>query len=123
MNLSRLSLSSLLSILLLDAFYIMLISKNMFGAMMRSIQGTPIKPKYLAILITYIFIFISYFYFIILKRGSVQDAFVLGVTTYAIYEFTNYSIFTKWSPTVAIMDTLWGGILFSLTRFITSGFY
>ena len=123
MNKLNLSLSSLFSILLLDAIYIMLISKNMFNTMIRSIQGLSIKPNYLAIFITYVFIFISYFYFIIWKHGSIQDAFVLGLTTYAIYEFTNYSIFTKWSPQIAIIDTIWGGILFSLTRYITKSLY
>ena len=114
---------SFLVILLLDSIYIMLLSKNMFNNMMRAIQGTNIKPKYLAIIITYVFIFISYYYFIILKHGSIKDAFILGITTYGIYEFTNYSLFNKWNPTIVIIDTLWGGILFSLTRFITKGFY
>lgn len=123
MNKLNISIISFLSILLLDFIYIGFVSQNMFNIMIKTIQGSVIKPRYLAIFITYIFIFMSYFYFIILKRGSVQDAFILGITTYAIYEFTNYSIFNKWNPTIVIIDTLWGGILFSLTRFITKSFY
>ena len=33
---------------------------------------------------------------------------------------TNYAIFKKWNMTAVIMDTLWGGILFSLTRYLTT---
>lgn len=123
MNKIYLALVSLVCILALDAMYIMFVSKNMFNTMMRAIQGTAIQPKYLAIAVTYLFIFLSYFYFIILKHGSIQDAFVLGVTTYAIYELTNYSLITKWSPQVVLIDTLWGGILFALTRWLTDRYY
>jgi len=36
-----------------------------------------------------------------------------------VYETTTYSVFKKWSPILMIIDTLWGGILFSVTTIIT----
>ena len=63
----NISIISFLSILLLDFLYIRFLSQNMFNIMIKTIQGSVIKPKYLAIFITYIFIFMSYFYLSYIK--------------------------------------------------------
>ena len=57
-------------------------------------------------------------YFIISQNKSPLDAFVLGVVTYGIYETVNlgYLINGKYFPYI---DTLWGGILFASTVYIT----
>ena len=72
--------------------------------------------------VTYIFLIYGLHYFIISKHASIKDAFILGLVIYAVYEFTNYSIFKNWSIKTVCMDTLWGGILFSLTTFLTYQF-
>ena len=51
--------------------------------------------------------------------ANVTDAFVLGATSYAIYDFTNYALFDNYPLNVGLMDTLWGGVLYS---FVFSGF-
>ena len=47
--------------------------------------------------------------------------FGLGMGIYAVYEGTNYAIFEKWPLQMVIMDTLWGGLLFVLVKFIYHG--
>ena len=54
-------------------------------------------------------------YFIIDKKKSIADAFLLGIVIYGVYESTNYAILDKWNTKAVAMDTLWGGILFALT--------
>ena len=46
-------------------------------------------------------------------------ACLLGLFVYGFYELTNLAIFNKWTYKSVIIDTLWGGILFTLTAFIT----
>jgi len=58
-------------------------------------------------------------YFIIQKNKPPLDAFILGFCVYGIYEGTNYAMFKKWPMQIALMDTIWGGILFALTTYIT----
>ena len=48
----------------------------------------------------------------------VINAFLLGLGVYGVYETTNLAIFKKWDPIIGILDTIWGGILFSLTYYI-----
>ena len=45
---------------------------------------------------------------------------LLGLLVYGVYDTTNYAIFNKWDFKTVVMDTLWGGVLFSLTTFLTS---
>ena len=58
------------------------------------------------------------YYFIVNKRQSILDAFLLGISVYGVYETTNYAIFKDWNPLIGLVDTIWGGILFSITYFL-----
>ncbi len=42
---------------------------------------------------------------------SYTDAFLLGLLTYGIYNFTNYATIKRWTLSTVIADTLWGGIV------------
>ena len=110
-------LVSAIIFVVLDSIYLNLI-KNYFTNQIKVVQGSPIKINYLAILICYIFLIFGINYFIIKPNRSVQDAFLLGLVIYGVYETTNMALLSKWSWTTVIMDTLWGGILFALTTSI-----
>jgi len=104
--------------LLLDFIYLTT-SGKFFSNMIKQIQGTTIKLNIPGLIITYLVIFISYYYFIISKSSSVFDAFMLGLSIYGIYEMTNFTIIDKWNINAVFLDTLWGGILFGATRYLT----
>ena len=89
-----------------------------FSDQIKKVQGSPIKINFLATLICYIFLVFGINYFIIKPNRSVQDAFLLGLVIYGVFETTNMALFTNWSWLTVIMDTLWGGILFALTTSI-----
>jgi uncharacterized membrane protein len=101
----------------IDSIYLNLI-KDYFNNQIKLVQGTPIKINYLAAIICYIFLIFGINYFIINPNRSIQDAFLLGVVIYGVFETTNMALFSKWSWLTVFMDTLWGGILFALTTFI-----
>jgi uncharacterized membrane protein len=114
-------LVSAIILVCLDAVYLNFF-KGYFGKQVSRVQGSEMQLNYLAAIICYIFIIIGLNYFIIRPRRSVNDAFLLGIVIYGVYETTNWAIFKNWSPISVIMDTLWGGILFGLTTFIVRGF-
>jgi uncharacterized membrane protein len=111
------SLLSAIVFVVLDGIYLNLVQKY-FNNQIKIIQGTDIKINLLYTAITYIFLIFGLNYFIIQKRKSVQEAALLGLTIYAVYEFTNASLFSKWSFITVLMDTTWGTILFALTTAI-----
>lgn len=98
--------------LLLDSIYLTLVS-NKASKMIYSIQKSKMELNILAAIICYIFIVLLFYHFIIVKKGSIFDAFLLGLCVYGIYDSTNYALIKNWSLTFSIMDTLWGGVLFS----------
>jgi len=101
----------------LDYIYLSLI-KNFFTKQITDIQGSAVKMNYLAAILCYIFLILGLNYFIIRPHRSVQDAFLLGLVIYAVYETTNKTLFSKWSWITVVIDSLWGGILFALTTFV-----
>ena len=102
---------------IIDSIYVNLI-KNYFSNQIISVQGSPIKLNIPATILCYIFLIVGINYFIIKPNRSIQDAFLLGIVIYGVFETTNMALFAKWSWLTVIIDTLWGGILFGLTTYI-----
>jgi len=110
-------LKSSLVFLLLDGIYLYSMRKY-FNDQVKRIQGSPIRLNAVGTILTYVFLLFGLNYFILSPKKSVIDAFLFGIVVYAVYEFTTYSLFSGWKWTTVLMDTLWGGILFSLTTYI-----
>lgn len=104
--------------LVLDYFFLFLISGRVSKIIFR-IQGSKMIVDKIYASIVYLFLFLQLYYFILLKKGTYVEAFVLGSTSYGIYEFTNMSLFKDWDYKLALIDTLWGGILYTLSIYIT----
>mgnify|MGYP000867422932 CR=1 FL=1 len=104
--------------LLLDSIYLNLIS-GFFNQVVLRVQGSKIKLNILGAVLCYMFLIYGLNYFIISERKSIYDAFVLGIIIYGVYETTNYAILKDWSFLAVIIDTLWGGILFTLTTYFS----
>jgi uncharacterized membrane protein len=104
-------------LVILDGVYLNLIQKY-FNKQIKSIQGTDIKINYTSAAVTYIFLIFGLNYFIIQKHKSIKEAALLGLVIYAVYEFTNLTLFTNWSVLTVLIDTTWGAVLFALTTAI-----
>ena len=104
-------------ILIIDFFYLYGI-KNIFSKQIMVVQNSPLKMDFLAALLCYVLIVFSIYYFIIIDKKPVFDAFILGITIYGIYELTTKAIIKNWYWKTVILDTIWGGILFGFVVFI-----
>jgi uncharacterized membrane protein len=112
-------LLSAIIFVILDGMYINLI-KDYFNTQIKSVQGSDMKINIIATGIVYIFLIFGLNYFIIQKNKNVKDAFILGLVIYAVYEFTNLALLKNWKVTTALVDTLWGGLLFGSTTFFVN---
>jgi uncharacterized membrane protein len=115
-------LVSAITFVSLDFMYLNLM-KGYFNNQVKKIQGTSLQINYLGVLLCYIFLIFGINYFIIKPRKSIQDAFLLGLIIYGVYETTTLTLFTNWSFLTVIMDTIWGGMLFALTNAIVKMFF
>lgn len=101
----------------IDSIYLYLI-KSIFEKQISSIQGSAVRFNMYGAIACYILLVFGINYFILSTNKSVFDAFILGIVIYGVYETTNLALFKKWSPYIAALDTLWGGVLFALTTYI-----
>lgn len=100
--------------LALDAVYIYVNGKT-FQNMIMNIQRVAMVFRVWGAVACYALLIFGLYYFIVRRGRSVIEAFLLGVVIYGVYDSTNYATLKKWTPEFAIVDTLWGGILFALT--------
>ena len=75
----------------LDALYLYY-SSGFFNETIRNIQGSDLKLKIYPTILCYVFLVFSLNYFIISRNASADEAFLLGLSIYAVYEFTNFAI-------------------------------
>lgn len=99
----------------LDSIYLSVI-KNAFELQIRSIQNSPMTINIVGAILCYIILTLGVYYFVIREHRSSIDSFLLGSFVYGVYETTNYSVFKKWKEEIMVIDTLWGGTLFVLTK-------
>mgnify|MGYP006161809033 CR=1 FL=1 len=104
-------------LLILDSFYISFIG-NYFYEMIKKIQNKAVKIKYVPVILCYILLILTFYFFIYREKKSLFESFLLGFFIYGIYELTNYATIDKWDYKFVIVDSIWGGLLFLITNFI-----
>ncbi len=93
----------------------LLFNKSWFVPMMSAIQGSKVSMILWPTLIIY-----PAMSFLLLQSTSILHAATIGAATYAVYDFTNLATIKDYQLSFAIADTVWGGILFSIVKVITS---
>lgn len=117
MNIGKIIIIIMISTLVLDFIYFYLF-KNVLLNAVKSVQKSPLQINIFYGLLCYLVLTFVLYYFIIKDKNPIYDAFLLGFSIYAVYETTTAAIFKDWNSWLVIMDSLWGGILFSLTTVI-----
>lgn len=119
MNTKNLIISSIL-FLGIDYLYLSNMSKQ-YNLLIKRLTGNPIDFNYIYAITAYLFLILGINYFILDnldKRNILLDAFVLGFVIYGTFDFTNLAIFKDYSLKLGIIDTIWGGILFTLITLV-----
>lgn len=78
-----------------------------------NIQGSKITLNY-----GYAFVVYFFLAYMLMKATSYTDAFLFGLCIYGVYDFTTLAIFKKYDYRFAFADTLWGGVLFVVSKYI-----
>lgn len=109
---------STIVLLCLDAIYLTLNQKKLMDELTH-VQRVIVQIRWVGVILCYLFLIVGINYFILQQKRSVAEAFLLGVVIYGVYDTTNYATLKRWTESLAIMDTLWGGSLFALTTYFT----
>ena len=102
--------------ILLDFIYLSTM-KTYFQNQVKTIQQKILSFNMKGAILCYIFLLYGLYHFILKQKKNYIEAFIYGFIMYGVYETTNYTIFDDWKLKTVIIDTLWGGLLFSMTTF------
>ena len=103
---------------ILDYIYISIFSDH-FKNQIYKVQKKPLEMNIKSTIMCYVLLIFGLYYFIIRKNKSVYEAFLLGLFVYGVYELTTISLLKEWEWKTVIIDTIWGGILFATTTYLT----
>ena len=104
--------------LLLD-FAFLFLNRDNFERQIIQVQRVSLQMKPIGVVLCYLFLVTGLYYFILRENKTPLEAFLLGIVIYGVYETTTYAVLKNWKFTTLVADTLWGGILFYLTTYIT----
>lgn len=122
MKFMSLFLLTMMFIFILDMMWLGVVAKNIYaeniGMLLRQ-SGGAMNPIWWAALMVYVCITFGILFFVLPKaQGDYLVAFtggiILGLVTYGIYDFTNYSILANWPLKITFIDFIWGMVLCGL---------
>lgn len=109
------------TMLVVDIIWISTFMGKMFVPMVEGIQKSPMVMKPLGGIIAYAAMIMLFYTF--RKDLTLTKAFILGAGVFATYDFTSYALFSGWDLKTAVIDTLWGGVLFVITKLVYDRLY
>ena len=107
----------MLVLLILDIIFIKFVTSKFFIKMIEKIQNKPFKLNITGAILSYFLILFGQYLFVdpfkklYSKKKYYLHAFLFGIVTYGIFDFTNIAIFSDYKFIPAIIDILWGGII------------
>jgi uncharacterized membrane protein len=109
--------------LVIDTPYLLYIAGDYYKNLITNIQKSPLNIRYTGAILTYIIMSIAVKYLILDKSKNKKDIIInsllVGFVGYGLYDFTNYTTFTKWTLKASILDVIWGMILFTMVSYLT----
>lgn len=117
---------SSITLLVLDFCWIGLFMGGQYNRMVPLIQGSKMVMNYYSATLAYLLMIVGLQVFVIpninprkLLTSSLKYGFLFGIILYGVYDLTAGAVFKKWDFKLAIMDILWGGLVYFLTCLIT----
>lgn len=119
---------TMICVFVLDMIWLGFIAKNIYaeniGMLLRK-SGGGMAPIWWAAVVVYVCIALGILYFVLPSAQgnylqAVAGGIILGVVTYGIYDFTNYSILTNWPLKITLIDFIWGMVLCGLSSLMAA---
>jgi len=124
MNYVKMYVIAFIAFLVIDAIWLLFISKNLYQSEIGHLMAE--KPKLIAAAIFYLIFLVGLVYFVI-NPGIVNkdlskllfSAALFGLITYATYDLTNLATLKDWPLKITVIDLMWGTTLSTAVSYIT----
>jgi len=113
---------SSLILLILDFLWLGGFMGKRYSIMIPKIQGSKMEPNMLYAFFSYLLMLIGLNVFVLpnlnIKNINIKDClkygFLFGIVLYGVYDFTTATVIKNWNIKLALVDVLWGGIVYFL---------
>jgi uncharacterized membrane protein len=105
-------------LLLLDLSWIGLFMNSKYQSLVKDIQKEKLVLNVYSAGMAYFLMIVGLIMIVIKYDLSYIDTFIFGVVVYGVYDFTCGAIFKEWDFKLAIIDVLWGGFVFTATKYL-----
>jgi uncharacterized membrane protein len=120
------NIASTLILLILDYLWLTTYMSPRYKTMIKTIQGTEMKPNMIYAVLSYFLMVVGLNHFVLpnidFKNVNVKDClkygFLFGIVLYGVYDFTCATVIQKWDIKLALVDILWGGIVYFLSCYL-----
>ena len=116
---------STIILLVLDIIWIQMFMKEKYNKQIYNIQKSKLVPKVNYALVAYILMVVGLNLFVIphIRKGyelvdSLKYGFIFGIVLYGVYDFTCAAVFNNWDIQLAMIDVLWGGVVYFVSAYI-----
>ena len=117
MNIEFEDVQPFIFMLVIDIIWITF-NRKRYRESIKKATGKDTRLSFFGVLLAYASLIFSFIYFS-KKLNNNVDMVVLGLCLYAVWNTTNMAIFKDWNYMTALIDTIWGGILFGSTYYIS----
>lgn len=116
-----------LTMMLLDGFWLGLVANQFYLTHLKHLirgDGTKFDVNYPAAGAVYALMVLGFIVFISPSlskwtfRQTVLKSALFGIVVYGVYDFTNLATLRDWPAIVAVVDVLWGAVIYSVTAVI-----
>lgn len=105
-------LKTAVMLLAIDTVY--LLTGGIFARrMFERIQARELDFRYMAAIPVYLAMA-----YMLLQTTSYTQAALYGLCIYTVFDMTNYAIFSAYDIKIAVMDMIWGALLFVFARYL-----
>lgn len=124
MNYIKMYLISLVIFLVIDGFWLLVVSKNLYTKEIGHLMVD--NANIIVALIFYVIFLVGLVYFVInpaIESGNILklliSAALFGLVTYATYDLTNLATLKNWPLKITIIDLIWGTSLSTIVSYLT----
>ena len=114
-------------LLIIDLLWLKFYMIDKYKILIKNIQNKEMKGNINSGIISYLLLCVGMIRFVLpqidekkkdLFNQCLKTGFIFGVVVYGVYDYTCGAIFEKWDFNLALIDTIWGGILYTISAYL-----
>jgi len=116
----------LIILFIIDLPFLNYFMSKKWSIMVQNIQHQSMKINFKSAFVTYLLMAFAIVFYVLpyiseenLFKESILIGGFLGLIIYGIFDLTNLSIIQNYDINIAILDILWGALLFAITTYIS----